>query len=228
MAALFHYAGQATGVAEQMLSGMKFGEADLIGLVVAISFAAGLNVYATVATLGLLSHAGIVDLPSGLHLLASWWVIGASAALFAVEFFADKIPAFDVFWNALHTFVRVPVAALMAYGATSQLSPEKQLIAALAGGAIALAAHGGKTAARVAVTPSPEPVSNIALSAGEDVFVIFLTWFATRHPILAGMIVAGLLVILMIAMRWVVRALKGLFRGAGQELASSSKKLNAA
>lgn len=211
-----------------MLAGMKFGGSDLIGLMVAISFAAGLNVYATVATLGLLAHAGVVDLPSGLHLLASWWVIGASLALFAVEFFADKVPAFDVFWNALHTFVRVPVAALMAYGATSQLSPEKQLLAALAGGMIALAAHGGKTAARVAVTPSPEPVSNIALSTGEDVFVVFLTWFATRHPIIAGLIVAGFLFILIVAIRWVVRALRGLFCGPGGELATDSKKLNAA
>ncbi len=211
-----------------MLAGMKFGESDLIGLMVAVSFAAGLNVYATVATLGLLAHAGLLDLPSGLHLLASWWVIGASLALFVVEFFADKVPAFDVFWNALHTFVRVPVAALMAYGATSQLSPEKQLIAALAGGAIALAAHGGKTAARVAVTPSPEPVSNIALSTGEDVFVVLLIWFATRHPVLAGAIVAVFLVIVVIAIRWVVRALRGLFRGAGEELAPRSRKLNAA
>jgi uncharacterized protein DUF4126 len=108
-----------------MLAGMKFGGTELVGLIVAVSFAAGLNVYATVATLGLLTHAGLLDLPSGLHLLSSWWVIAASGALFAVEFFADKIPAFDLFWNALHTFVRVPVAALIAYGATSQLSPPR-------------------------------------------------------------------------------------------------------
>ncbi|MGA7077575.1 MAG: DUF4126 domain-containing protein, partial [Terriglobales bacterium] len=142
-----------------MLAGMKFGGSELAGLIVAVSFAAGLNVYATVATLGLLSRTGLVDLPFGLHLLSSWWVIAASGVLFAIEFFADKIPAFDLFWNALHTFVRIPVAALIAFGATSQLSPEKQLLATLAGGAIALAAHGGKTAARVAVTPSPEPLS---------------------------------------------------------------------
>jgi hypothetical protein len=140
-----------------MLAGMKFGGSELVGLIVAVSFAAGLNVYATVATLGLLANAGLVDLPTGLHLITSWWVIAASGILFAIEFFADKIPAFDLFWNALHTFVRIPVAALIAYGATAQLSPEKQLLATLAGGAIALAAHGGKTAARVAVTPSPEP-----------------------------------------------------------------------
>jgi hypothetical protein len=212
-----------------MLAGMKFGGSELVGLIVAVSFAAGLNVYATVATLGLLAHASLLDLPAGLHLLSSWWVIAASAILFAIEFFADKIPAFDLFWNALHTFIRIPVAALIAYGATSQLSPEKQLLATLAGGAIALAAHGGKTAARVAVTPSPEPVSNFALSAGEDTLAIFLTWFATQHPIAAAGIVAAFLVIIVVVMRWVVRAMKKLFRGAENELAPSKHRdLNAA
>ena len=128
------------------------------------------------------------DCPPGLQLLASWWVIGRRGVLFAVEFFADKVPAFDLLWNALQTFVRVPVAAFLAYGATSQLSPEKQLLATLVGGAIALAAHGGKTAVRAAVTPSPEPFSNISLSLGEDALAIFLTWFATTHPYVAASI----------------------------------------
>src|ERR1700687_2103908 len=203
-----------------MLAVMKFGVpqlvgSELVGLIVAVSFAAGLNVYATVATLGLLAHAGLLDLPSGLHLLSSWWVIAASGVLFAVEFFADKIPAFDLFWNALHTFVRIPVAALIAYGATSQLSPEKQLLAALAGGAIALAAHGGKTAARVAVASAAGAVSNCALSAGEDTLAVFLTWLATRHPTAAALIVAAFLFAIAVLMRWVVRAmtraLKNLF-----------------
>src|SRR5271155_5641658 len=212
-----------------MLSSMKFAGSELAGLIVAVSFAAGLNVYATVATLGLLSHAGVLDLPAGLHLLASWWVIASAAVLFAIEFFADKVPAFDLFWNALHTFVRIPVAALIAYGATSGLSPEKQLLAALAGGAIALAAHGGKTAARVAVTPSPEPVSNIALSAGEDTLAIALTWLATQHPIAAGGIVLVFLVMIVAVVRWVVRAMKNLFRGAERELAPAKRRdLNAA
>jgi Domain of unknown function (DUF4126) len=212
-----------------MLAGMKFGGSELVGLIVAVSFAAGLNVYATVATLGLLAHAGLLDLPSGLHVLASWWVIAASGVLFAVEFFADKVPAFDLFWNALHTFVRIPVAALIAYGATSQLSPGKQLLAMLAGGAIALVAHGGKTAARAAVTPSPEPLSNFALSAGEDTLAVFLTWFATRHPIAAAGIVTAFLVVIVLVARWVIRAMKNLFRGAENELAPPKPRdLNAA
>jgi hypothetical protein len=93
-----------------------------VALLVAISFAAGLNVYATIATLGLLAHFDLLPLPTQLHLLENWWMIVASSILFAIEFFADKVPAFDLIWNALHTFVRVPIAALLAYGATSQLS----------------------------------------------------------------------------------------------------------
>jgi len=202
-----------------MLAGIKIGHADLVGLIVAASFAAGLNVYATVATLGILAHLHVLTLPSGLYLLSSWWVIGVSAVLFVVEFFADKIPAFDLLWNALHTFVRVPIAALIAFGAASHLSPEKQLIATLAGGLIAFAAHGGKTAARAAVTPSPEPLSNISLSLGEDALAIFLTWFATQHPVLATVIVLALLLLIVIVIRWVAGALRQLFRGADREVA---------
>ena len=144
-------------------------------MLVGASFAAGLNVYATVATLGLLAQAGILNLPSNLHLLQSWWIIAIAAAMFAIEFIADKIPAFDLIWNALHTFVRVPIAALIAYNATSQLSPAAQLVSAALGGAIALVAHGSKTAVRAAVTPSPEPVSNIALNIRKDATTISLT-----------------------------------------------------
>jgi hypothetical protein len=192
---------------------------ELVALVIAASFAAGLNVYATVATLGLLAHAGVLPLPPSLQLLSSWWVIAASGALFAIEFFADKIPAFDLIWNALHTFIRIPVAALLAYRATASLSPSEQLIATLAGGAIALAAHGGKTAVRAAVTPSPEPFSNMALSLGEDGLAIFLPWFATRHPYGAIAIVSLLLLVIVVLARWVVRSLRALFRGAEHELA---------
>src|SRR6202046_419717 len=96
----------------------------------------------------------------------------------------------DPIWNALHTFIRVPVAGLLAYEATNQLSPETQLLATLSGAVIALAAHGGKTAARAAITPSPEPVSNITLSVAEDVLAIGLTWLAARPPYTAGTLAA--------------------------------------
>src|ERR1700676_3412713 len=132
---------------------------ELFAVLTATSFAAGLNVYATVATLGLLAHTGVLPLPPALQLLSNWWVIAVSGVMFVIEFFADKIPAFDLVWNALHTFIRIPIAALLAYGATATLSPWEQLAATVAGGAISLASHGGKTAVRAAVTPSPEPLS---------------------------------------------------------------------
>jgi hypothetical protein len=115
--------------------------------------------------------------------------------------------------------VRVPVAALLAYGATRQLSPSQQLLAALLGGLIALAAHGGKTALRAVVTPSPEPFSNISLSLGEDVLALGLTWLATRHPYAAAAVAFVLLAVIILLIRVVIRALRALFRGAERELA---------
>lgn len=187
---------------------------DVLPIVVGAGFASGLNVYATVATLGVLSRLQIFALPPALHSLSSWPVIIVAGLLFALEFVTDKIPLFDLLWNALHTFIRVPIAALLAYGATQNLSPAAQLLATVLSGAIALAAHGGKTAVRAAVTPSPEPFSNMALSAGEDVVAVSLTWFATQHPIIATAIVALLLLTIVFAVRFVFRALKNLFRRA--------------
>jgi len=198
---------------------LQIPPAQLFALLAAIGFAAGLNVYATVAALGLSARFGHLPLPSGLQPLESWTVIAASTALFVIEFVADKIPAFDLIWNALHTFVRVPIAALLAFQATRQLSPEQQLLATLLGAAVAFAAHGGKTAVRAAVTPSPEPFSNITLSLGEDILAVVLTWLATRHPYLAGTVTVTLVLIVVIFVRWVIRAFRALFRGAEQELA---------
>lgn len=198
---------------------LRIPPAELFALLVAIGFAAGLNLYATVAVLGLLARFGHLPLSPGLQLLEGWPVIAASTVLFVIEFFADKIPAFDLVWNALHTFIRVPVAGLLAYRATSQLSPEHQLLAALVGAAVAFIAHGGKTAARAAVTPSPEPFSNISLSLGEDALAIGLTWLATRHPYIAGTLASLLVVITILLARLVLRALRSLFRGAEQQLA---------
>ncbi len=202
----------------KILGAVSISSNELFAVLTAISFAAGLNVYATVATLGILTHVGVIPLPPSLHVLSSWWVIGCSAILFLMEFFADKFPVFDLLWNALHTFVRVPVAALLAHAATSQLSPGMQLLATLMGGAIALVAHGGKTAVRAAVTPYPEPFSNITLSLGEDALAVFLTWFATRHPYWAATIALALVFVILVLIRWVVGALRSMFRRARKEI----------
>ena len=185
-----------------------FTPSNIAALIIATSFAAGLNVYATVLTLGLLAHAHWVVLPPGLEILANWWVIGVSGAMFALEFFADKIPAFDMIWNALHTFIRIPVAALIAYQASAQLSPQMKLVAALAGGTIALVSHSSKTAVRAAVSMSPEPLSNIALSTSEDVVAVGITWLMTRHPWVAAAIAGTLILGAIFAVRWIVQLLR--------------------
>jgi hypothetical protein len=187
---------------------MNFSPANITALIVAASFAGGLNIYATVLTLGILERTQWVALPPGLHGLGSTWVIVTCALLFALEFVADKIPGFDMIWNGLQTVVRVPVAGLVAYHASSQLSPSMQILATTIGAGIALAAHGSKTAVRAAVTPSPEPISNIALSTSEDVLAIGLTWFATHHPIIAATMAATLLIVAFLAASALLRAIQ--------------------
>jgi len=204
---------------------LSFTSNELLAIAISASFAAGLNVYATVATLGLLSHAHAFQLPPALHMLGSWPVIIVCAVLFALEFFADKIPVFDLIWNALNTFVKVPVATLLSYGAAQHLAPAGQMAVAALGGAIALAAHGSKIAVRTAVTPSPEPFSNIALSFAEDVAAVSITWLATRHPIIAGLIVAICLVLAILAIRYLVRAVRRLFQRARAALQPTSAGL---
>ena len=190
---------------------MHLDEAQIISLVIATSFAAGLNVYAMSGTLGLLGHFQVVHLPAALHVIENPWVIAVSLAMFVLHFFADKIPAFDLIWNSLHTFIRIPLAALVAYGATSQLSPGAQIASTALAGVVAAVAHTGKFAARAAVTPSPEPISNIALSTGEDVAAVGLTWFATVHPYWSAAIVVVLLIVTVILIRMFARAVRSLF-----------------
>jgi len=187
---------------------MSFSPANITALVVAASFAAGLNIYATVLTLGILARTQWVALPPGLDSLGHTWVLVVCGIMFAMEFVADKIPGFDLVWNALHTVIRVPLAALVAYHASSQLTPQMQVLATAIGAVIALAAHSSKTALRAAVTPSPEPISNIALSTSEDAVAIGLTWFATHHPLIAAFIALGLLSAAIIAARALLRAIQ--------------------
>ncbi len=174
---------------------------------IAVCFAAGLNVYGTVATLGLVARAGLVVLPGELGVIQSPWVIGACLVLFAIEFTTDKIPLVDLVWNVLQTFVRVPVAAFLAYAALPMLDPPVQLAAGAVGAMLALFAHAGKTTIRAAVSASPEPVSNFSLSMVEDVIALVLAGFATQYPFLAAGIVLTLFVMLAFVARRVVRGL---------------------
>jgi hypothetical protein len=191
---------------------MPLNQTQIVSLVIGASFAAGLNVYAMLATLGFLGHFQVVQLPPALHPVENPWVIAVSLGMFVLHFFADKIPAFDLVWNALHTFIRIPLAALVAYAATSQLSPTAQIASTALAGVIAGVAHTGKFAARAAVTPSPEPFSNMALSVGEDAASIGLTWFATRHPYWSAVVAIALVIAAIVLIRMFAKAAAALFR----------------
>jgi len=165
---------------------------ETLGLALGAGFSSGLNLYATVATLGLLQRFGVLHLPPALQVLSHPWVLGVAIALYLTEFFADKIPYFDTIWDAIHTFIRPPAAALLAFAAAGGAAPEWRWGAALLAGGVALASHGTKASARAAVNASPEPLSNWALSFGEDVLAVWLTWMATAHPLATTIIVATL------------------------------------
>jgi Domain of unknown function (DUF4126) len=155
---------------------------ETLGLALGAGFSSGLNLYATIATLGLLQRLGVIHLPPALQVLAHPWVLGIAAALYVIEFIADKIPYVDTIWDAVHTLIRPPAAALLAYGAAGAAPPEWRWGAALLAGGVALTSHSTKASARAAVNTSPEPFSNWTLSFGEDVLAVWLTWMASAHP----------------------------------------------
>jgi hypothetical protein len=170
---------------------------ETLGFALGTSFASGLNLYATVAAAGLFQRFGVVTLPEPLQVLANPVVLGVALTLFLVEFIADKIPYVDSAWDALHTFIRPPAAALISYSAFAGESvPEEwKLAAALLAGSVALTSHGAKASTRAAANASPEPVSNWTLSLLEDGLAVFLAWMAAEHPLLTAAIVVALVVV---------------------------------
>jgi hypothetical protein len=175
---------------------------ETLGFALGTSFASGLNLYATVAAVGLFERFGIVQLPPQLEVLAHPVVLGLAVAMFVIEFIADKIPYVDSVWDAVHTFIRPPAAAFLSYSAFAGGVPEQYKIgAALLAGSVALTSHGAKATTRAAANVSPEPVSNWTLSIAEDGLAVLLSWLAATHPILtAGIVVA--LVILAVLLIW--------------------------
>jgi hypothetical protein len=147
------------------------------------SWASGLNPYAAVLVMGGAQMLGLTSLPHDLQVLGSPWVLAAAAVLFALNFLADKIPLIDSLNDALHTFVRIPAGALLAFGAADQLGPEAAAVAGLLGGTLAAGSHIAKTGTRALINTSPEPFSNIAASIAEDGLVIGGLLLALAHPI---------------------------------------------
>ena len=174
---------------------------NLLASLLGISFAAGLNAYATVLALGVMQRLEYIHLPGGLEVLGSTTVLAAASALYVVEFIADKVPWFDSIWDGIHTVIRPVAGALLAYGIVGNVDPGWQVIAALVGGGVAFTSHAAKASTRAAVNVSPEPFSNWALSLAEDALSFGLVWLTGSHPLIA-LTVAVVLISLAILLIW--------------------------
>ena len=183
-----------------------------LGLALGAGFSSGLNLYATVATLGLLERFNVIHLPPSMEIFASPLVLGFAIGLYVIEFLADKVPYLDIVWDVLHTFIRPPAAAIIAFGATAAAPQEWRWVAALLAGGVALTSHGTKASTRVAVNSVPEPFSNWALSIGEDLLAVWLTWFTTVHPVATIAIVTALLVLSAFLLYYLFRFLRSALR----------------
>ena len=183
-----------------------------IALAMGASWTSGINLYASVATLGLLSRFAGLQLPGELGVVTSWWVIGIAIALYCVEFVADKVPWVDSVWDVIHTFIRVPAGAVLAAAAFGDFNKSVQVIAVLLGGGLALSSHGTKAATRAVLNTSPEPVTNIVASVTEDIIAVLSMVAAVFLPILLFVIVGvGLLVSFLVLPR-IVRFFSKVFK----------------
>ncbi|MDQ2986271.1 MAG: DUF4126 domain-containing protein [Armatimonadota bacterium] len=184
------------------------GLVSAIALALGASWAAGIRLYASVATLGLLSRFNLVELPGNLGVLENPYVIGVAGVLFVAEFLADKIPIFDSIWDVIHTFIRIPAGAVMAAAAFADFAPGVQFAALLIGGGVALSSHGTKATTRAAVNTSPEPFSNVAVSAVEDVVSVGGVLMAVFVPIVAIAVIVTLVILSLILVPRLIRTLK--------------------
>ena len=182
-----------------------------LGRTLGFSFAAGVNLYATVALLGLASRYGWVSLPEQYRAFDSDWVIGAALLMYAIEFFADKIPYVDSLWDIIHTAIRPIGGALIAVTTLGDASPTTEALVMLLGGAVATGSHLTKTSTRAVANTSPEPFSNWILSLGEDVFVIGLGLLALQYPLVALVVAVVLLVVIAIFAAVIVRTVRRWF-----------------
>lgn len=183
-----------------------------------LAWASGIRLYVTILVVGLLARQGWLVLPESLALVQHTWVLSAAAVMALGEFLADKIPAFDSLWDALHTFIRIPAGALLAWGAMGESTPAAQLAAAIVGGLVTSGTHFAKSGSRAAINTSPEPFSNWSASLGEDGLVLGGLWLAIAHP--AVFLVLLVLFLLLLAWllpklaRFIARVLRRL-RGRG-------------
>jgi len=155
-----------------------------LALTMGLAWASGINLYATLLTLGYLANTGNIDLPPDLQIVADPMVMAAAGLMYCIEFFADKVPGVDTGWDTIHTFIRIPAGAMLAAGAIGDLNPAVEIAAAILGGGLAAGTHATKAGTRVLINTSPEPFSNWFASVGEDIAVIGGVWACINHPVL--------------------------------------------
>ncbi len=177
----------------------------------------GINLYATVLTLGLLQRFHLANLPGDLGYLAHTWILILAGGLFTVQFFADKIPAVDSIWDVIHTFIRIPAGAILAAAAFAHLDPGVRVVAFIVGGGIALSSHSAKTATKLAANASPEPVSNMALGLAGDAVTVGGSLLMASHPIVMVAVVVIAVVFSVLLIRWIFRMMRRLFKPQPKE-----------
>jgi hypothetical protein len=183
-----------------------------LGRTMGFSFAAGLNLYATVAILGLASRYGWVALPPQYQVFDNNWIIGTALVLYVVEFIADKIPWIDSVWDAVHTVIRPIGGAVIAVATLGDASPATEAMVALLGGALAASTHFSKAGTRVMANASPEPFTNWFLSIGEDLFVVGLGALALKYPAAAAIVVIVCVAFIVAFAAWIAKAVRRRFR----------------
>jgi Domain of unknown function (DUF4126) len=191
-----------------------------LSLAAGLSWGSGLRLYLTVLIAGLLARFGVIHLPETLSALSSSWVIGAAATLTIAEFLADKIPAFDSLWDAIHTFIRIPAGAVLAAGALGHADPALLTVAALAGGTLAGTAHLTKAGTRALINLSPEPVSNVVTSTAEEGMVFGGLLLALFAPVIFLVLLVGFLAVVSWVLPRLWRGVQGGFRGMATHMVS--------
>ena len=194
-----------------------------LGRTMGFSFAAGINLYATVAILGLASRYNWVALPPQFRIFDNDIVIAAAVVLYVVEFVADKIPWVDSVWDVLHTVIRPVGGAVIAVTTLGEASPATEGLVALLGGTLAAGSHLTKAGTRAAANTSPEPFTNWILSLGEDAFVVSLAVIALKYPAMAAVVVIACVVLMMVFAGWIVRALRRRFNSRSRRSASTAR-----
>ena len=183
-----------------------------LGRTLGFSFAAGLNLYATVAILGLASRFDWVALPPQFKVFDNDIVIGAAIVMYLIEFVADKIPWVDSVWDGVHTVIRPIGGALIAVATLGHASPTVQGLVALLGGSVAASTHFTKAGTRAVANASPEPFTNWILSLSEDAFVVGLGFIALKYPVMAALVVLVCVVLMAMFAAWIVRAVRRRWR----------------